>query len=281
LKMKITTPMRVSRALVYAFLIILTVVTILPLLVTLVNATRSNAEVVQSVSLLPGSSLAHNWNVITSYGINPIRSALNSLYVAGLSSSFTIYGSCMMAYALVVYDYKLRSFQASFILAVMMIPGGITLIGFYKMIHSMGMMNNHWALILPGIAAPGCVYFIRQYMRGALSLEIVASGRIDGAGEFRIFNTIVLPLLTPAIFTQMIFTFVGSWNNWLMPSLLLSDINKITMPVMVGLLRDNRYSSEKGAQFLGIASAVIPITIFYTILSRYIIAGIALGGLKE
>ena len=281
MKLKLKVGYNITRMLFYIFYILLFVVTIFPIWATLVNGTRSNIEINSGVTLIPSRYTVQNWNVIYDYGLKPLRSFANSLYIAITASFVTLYTSCMMAYALVVYDYKLRRFQNAFIIAVMMIPSGITIIGFYKMMYNIGWTNNHLAFILPGAATPACVYFIRQYIRGALPLELIAAARIDGSGEFYTFNVISLPILKPAIATQLVFCFIGSWNNWLLPSILISDVNLITMPVMVGLLRDCKYKQELGAQYLGLAVAIIPITVFYMIFSQQIISGISLGGLNE
>ena len=122
------------------------------------------------------------------------------------------------------------------IMAIMMIPGTVTMIGFYQAVYKLGLVNKLSMLILPSIAAPMVVFFMRQYLQASLSMEIVQSARIDGAGEFRIFNQIVVPLMKPAIATQAIFAYVGSWNNLFMPLILLTDKEKRTLPVMVSLL---------------------------------------------
>ena len=122
---------------------------------------------------------------------------------------------------------------------------------------------------------------MRQYLAGALSIDIVNSARIDGAGEFYTFNRIVLPIMKPAMATQAIFSFVGSWNNLFMPMILLTDKSKYTMPIMVSLLRGDIYRTEYGAVYLGLTLTVLPLFIVYFALSKYIIAGVALGSMKE
>jgi multiple sugar transport system permease protein len=165
-------------------------------------------------------------------------------------------------------------------MAVMMIPAQITMIGFYQMVYKVHMTNNLWMLILPAIASPSMVFFMRQYMQPALSMEIIQSARIDGAGEFLIFNKIALPIMKPAIATQAIFSFVTSWNNLFTPLILLTNQDKYTLPIMVSLLRGDIYKTEYGAVYMGLALTVLPLIIVYLLLSKYIIAGVALGGVK-
>lgn len=135
-------------------------------------------------------------------------------------------------------------------------------------------------LILPAIASPSMVFFMRQYMLPALSMEIIQAARIDGGGEFFIFNRIALPIMKPAIATQAIFCFVSSWNNLFTPLVLLTDQKKYTMPIMVSLLRGDIYKTEYGSVYMGLALTVLPLIVVYLLLSRYIIAGVALGGVK-
>ena len=193
----------------------------------------------------------------------------------------TVYFSTMTAYALVAYDWRLRKPFFTMIMCVLMIPAQVTTIGFYQFMYSIGMTNNFLALILPAIASPTTVFFMRQFMIPSLPMEILQSARIDGAGEFRIFNQIVLPMMKPAMATQAIFAFVSSWNNLFLPLILLTKNDKYTMPIMVSLLNGDIYKTEYGAVYLGLLLTVLPLFVIYFLLSKYIIAGVALGGVKE
>ena len=130
------------------------------------------------------------------------------------------------------------------------------------------------------IAAPATVFFMRQSMLSSLPLELLDSARIDGSGEFNTFNRIALPIMKPAMATQAIFCFVSSWNSLFLPTILLTDNSKYTMPIMVGLLRGDIYKTEHGAIYLGLTLTILPLFIVYFALSKYIIAGVALGGVK-
>ena len=140
--------------------------------------------------------------------------------------------------------------------------------------------NSFLPLILPAIAAPTTVFFMRQFMLASLPLEIVDAGRIDGSKEFYTFNRIVLPIMKPAIATQAIFSFVSSWNNLFLPLILLTRQDKYTMPIMISLLKGDIYKTEYGAIYIGLTLTVLPLFIIYFLLSKYIIAGVALGSVK-
>ena len=123
---------------------------------------------------------------------------------------------------------------------------------------------------------------MKQYMETGLSLEIVEAARIDGSSEFATFNRIVLPLLKPAMATQAIFGFVGSWNNLYTPSIILAtERSKQTMPMYVSSLKANDKDRDWGLIYCGLFTTVIPLLVMYFFLSKYIIAGVALGGVKE
>lgn len=269
------------KTVIYIVCILLAILSIMPFWIMIVNATRSTTEIQQhAIALLPSDYVMNNLKILLGKSFNPARGFLNSLIISIGATGLAVYFSSLTAYALVAYDWKLRQPFFSFIMAVMMIPAQVTMIGFYQMVYKIHMTNNLWMLILPAIASPSMVFFMRQYLQPSLSMEIVQSARIDGAGEFFIFNKIVLPIMKPAIATQAIFSFVSSWNNLFTPLVLLTDQKRYTMPIMVSLLRGDIYKTEYGSVYLGLTLTVLPLIIVYLILSKYIIAGVALGSVK-
>ena len=271
----------VYKTIIYIVLVILAVLSLFPFVVMVINATRNTPQIQQhAVSLIPSHYLMNNWAVFNGKTFNPIRGFINSVIISSGATILTIYFSTLTAWALVAYHWKLRNAFFSFILAVMMIPGQITAIGFYQFMYKIHMTNNFLALILPAIAAPSCVFFMRQFMVATFPMELLDAARIDGSGEFRTFNEIGLPIMKPAMATQAIFTFVGNWNQLFMPSILLTDNSLYTMPLMVSQLRGDIYKVEYGAVYLGLTLSVLPLFIIYFALSKYIIAGVALGGVK-
>lgn len=266
----------------YIVCALLTVMCILPFLIMIVNSTRSTTEIQQhAISLIPSKYFLNNFKVLTGKSFNPWRGFVNSLIISSSSTLMNVYFSTMTAFALVAYDWKLRKPFFTVIMAVLMIPAQVTSIGFYQFMYQIKMTNNFLALILPSIAAPTTVFFMRQYMIPSLPMEILQSARIDGAKEFRIFNQIVLPMMKPAMATQAIFAFVGSWNSLFLPTILLTKQDKYTMPIMVSLLNGDIYKTEYGAIYLGLFLTVIPLLVVYFLLSKYIVAGVALGGVKS
>ena len=274
---------KIVRVIAYILCIFLACLSLFPFIIMVVNATRDTPSIQSSpISFMFGSNLKRNFEILTSKDMfSPWTGLKNSLIISVGATVLTVYFSTLTAYALVAYEWKLKGPFFAAILAVMMIPATITSIGFYQFMYRIKWTNNLLPLILPAIAAPGTVFFMRQFMIPALPREIVQSARVDGASEFRTFNQIVLPIMKPAMATQAIFAFVASWNNLFIPQILLTKKEVYTMPIMVSLLNGDIYKVEYGAIYLGILLTVLPIFVIYFSLSKYIIAGVALGGVKE
>ncbi|MFC5528117.1 carbohydrate ABC transporter permease [Cohnella yongneupensis] len=276
-----TVSRNINRTIIYVVGIALSLLSILPFWIMFVNATRSTPEIQSGLSLLPSTHMMTNLDVLLSKSFDPLKGFFNSLIISGTSTLCAVYFSSLTAYALVVYNWKGRQAFFTFIMLVMMIPAQASAIGFYKFMYQLHWTNNFLPLILPAIAAPAIVFFMRQYLLSTLSIEMVEASRIDGAGELYTFNRIVIPVMMPAIATQAIFAFVASWNNLFMPLILLTQKDKYTLPVMVSLLKGDIYKTEFGSIYMGLALTVLPLFVIYFLLSRYIIAGVALGGVKE
>jgi multiple sugar transport system permease protein len=271
----------VKRYLIHLFMIFLALIAIVPVYILLINATRSTEQINLGLSLFPGGNAMFNWKTLTGRGFQIWQGFGNSAFISLSATVLSVYFSAMTAYGLHVYKFKGRKLVWTVILIVMMLPGSLTFIGFYQFMARIKLLNSYIPLIIPGIAAAATVLFIRQYISSVLSLELIDSARIDGANEYRTFNIIVLPIIIPALATQAIFTFVGSWNNFLTPFVLISNMKKYTLPMLVQSLRGDIYRAEVGSIYLGIAVSLIPILIFYTFMSRFIISGLTMGSIKE
>lgn len=206
---------------------------------------------------------------------------LNSLLVAGLSAVLSTYFSVMTAYAIHAYDFKLKKFMFTFILMIMMIPTQVTALGFLQLVSWMRLEDSFIPLIVPSIAAPVTFFYMKQYMESSLPLSLIEAARIDGSGEFRTFNSIVMPLMKPAIAVQAIFTFVSSWNNYFTPALVLHDPKKRTIPILIAQLRSMDWSNlDTGVVYAMIALSIFPVIIVYLFLSKHIVQGVAMGSVK-
>ena len=271
----------VMRVFIYAVLIILLVVTIVPIWLLLVNATRSTTEIQQGLSLLPSTHLIENYKILLSKGLNMPRGFANSLFVAVASTVVTVYFSMLTAYAIVVYEFKGKRLFSNFVIVLVMIPTQLSIIGFYQYMSKLGLTDNYASLILPLIANAGAVFFGKQYLESMLIQDLIDAARIDGASELGIFHLIMMPLALPGAATLGIFAFVASWNNFFNAFILITSIEKYTLPMLVQTLRGDVYRTEYGAIYLGLAITIVPIIIMYALFSRYIVSGIAMGAVKE
>jgi len=272
----------VRRIIAYVVLVILTVLCLVWFYLLLVNATRSKGELISGFTPLPSTHFIQNWNGMLHSTQPIVRGMLNSVFVAACSAALCTYFSTMTAYAIHTYRFKARKAALTFILAVMMIPTQVTALGFIQLITKMGLMDNYIPLIVPAIAAPATFFYMKQYMDSVLSMSLVEAARIDGAGELKIFNRVALPLMKPAIAVQAIFGFVANWNNYFTPALVRKEEELKTLPVLIAELRNADFMKfDMGIVYMTIAFSIFPVIIVYLILSKNIVGGVTLGGVKE
>ena len=272
----------VMRIVVYAILIFLCALCLFFFYLMIINATRSNAQLATGFTLLPKENFFKNLvNAWNDSSINIPRGMLNSLIIALSSAVLTTYFSALTAYAIHAYDFKGKRAVFTFIIAVMMIPAQVSALGFVQMMNKFHLTNSYIPLIIPSIAAPVVFFYMKQYMESVLPLDVIDAARVDGSGEFRTFNTIVLPMMKPAIAVQMIFSFVSSWNNYFVPALLLDKAEMKTVPIMIAQLRSADYSKfDMGKVYMFILLAILPVMITYIFLSKSIIKGVTAGSVK-
>lgn len=271
-----------SRVLVYAILIFLSILALFSFYMLIVNASRSNADLQGGFRFIPqGHFLINLKNAWNDASINIPRGMLNSFIVASISAILTTYFSALTAYGIHAYNFKLKKAAFTFILAVMVIPKQVSAAGFVQLCYKFGLTNNYLPLILPGIAAPIVFFYIKQYMESVLPMEIIDAARVDGSGEFHTFNRIILPMIKPALAVQMIFSFVESWNNYFLPALLLDKAEMKTVPIMIAQLRAADYSKfDLGKVYMLILLAILPVLVVYLFLSKSIIKGVTAGSVK-
>ena len=267
----------------YIVLIILTFLCLFFFYILVVNSTRSHQQIQRGFSFIPGSYFFKNLKSVLNDANIPVLSGIrNSLIVSSLSALFATYFSALTAYGLYAYNFKLKKPAFIFIMLILVMPTQVSAMGFLNLITKMGMLNTLYPLFLPSIAAPAVFYFMYSYMQSSLPLELVEAARIDGCSEFRTFNRIVIPIMKPALAVQAIFAFVSSWNNFFITALVISDNSKKTLPILIAALRSADFLKfDMGKVYMLITIAIVPIIIVYIALSKYIVAGVALGGVKE
>ena len=281
--MKDKTASRIRSIVAHVVLIILSFMCLFFFYVLIVNASHSHAELQKGFSALPGKYFWKNLMNVANDGSFPMfRGILNSIIVSGCSAVLCTYFSSLTAYGLYAYDFKARNVAFTFIMAILVMPTQVTAMGFLSLMTKMGLYDSLLPLIIPSVASPAVFYFMYSYLQSSLPMSLVEAARIDGSGEFRTFNSIVLPIMKPAIAVQAIFTFVGSWNNYFVPALVIQSKSKMTVPILIATLRGADYMNfDMGKIYMMITVAIVPIIIVYLLLSKFIIAGVTLGGVKE
>jgi multiple sugar transport system permease protein len=280
-----------ARSASYLLLGILALLCIVPFYLMLANATRTNNQILSGVSFIPGGALIDNFtNLIFGKldaatgvhkeGLNIPQGFLNSFIIAACSTLLSGYFGAMTAYGFSLYKFRGKKIFWGIIMATIMIPPTVSLIGFYKLIAWLNLLDSYWPLIVPAVASPFAVFFLRQYISGALSLSLVEAARMDGASEMRIFHTLGLPISLPGIATISIMGFLGSWNSYLVPLIVITTKKLNTLPLLIQQLNSSLYNRDFGAMYMGISLSVIPILILFAFFSRYLIEGVSAGSLK-
>lgn len=299
-------PIKARRTIAYVCLILLSVLCLFWFYMMFILATKNTAQIQKGVSFYPNQHFFENIKNIMNNSSQPIlRGLLNSFIIAALNAVFSVYFSTLTAYAIHVYDFKGKNAIFTGILMIMMIPTQVTVLGLLQWIDKLRFVNKSivkiftdhgWLyniakggtaadyvwLILPAIAAPMTFYYMKQYMDSALPLSLVEAARIDGSGEFKTFNEIALPLMRPAIAVEGIFAFVACWNNYFVPSHILTGEKALkTVPILIAELRAADYAKfDLGQVYISIFLAIFPVIVVYMLLSKNIVGGLALGSVK-
>ena len=269
------------RAIAYVVLILLSFLCLFWFYVLFINATRSNGELGRGFTAIPSTHLIENMRNVFHGTLPMVKGMRNSLVISSFTALCCTYFSVMTAFAIQAYPFRGRQAVFSFILAIMMIPTQVTALGFVQLVNKMGLENNFIPLIVPAIASPVTFFYMKQYMEANLPMSLLEAARIDGAGEFFIFNRIVLPLMKPAIAVQAIFSFVSSWNNYFTPALILHKEHVKTLPILIAQLRAADWLKfDMGQVYAAIAFSIFPVIVVYLLLSKYIVGGVAAGAVK-
>ena len=269
---------KVESLIIYTLLIILSILAIIPFYMMIINSTHTNVEISRSVWLTPGSALIDNYKIIQGK-VDIWRGFLSSAIIAVPSVVLSAFFSAMTAYGFAKFNFKGKEALFWVILATMMVPQQLGLIGYYDLCVQIGLIDSFLPLILPTAANAAMVFFVRAYIQSSIPDSLIEAAIIDGAGEFSIFLKIIFPLALPSIGTMSIFTFINKWNDLITPMVLLNSADKFPMPVVVSNIR-GLYETNFGAIYLGVTISVIPILLVVIIFSRSIISGLTVGAVK-
>lgn len=250
-----------------------------PFYYMLVTSTHRTAEILRiPPPLWFGESLVANYtDLLASL---PFWNALiNSLAIAVIHTSLVLFFCSLAGYAFAKFDFPGKNGLFAFLLATLMVPGVIGLIPSFIIMRWLGWIDTWYPLIIPGIANAFGIFWMRQYIDGAVPKDMLDAARIDGAHEFRIYWNIIVPVITPALAALAILTFMGKWNEFQFPLLILIEEEKYTLPVALSTLRSLR-GTEIGVQILGATGAILPVLTVFLIASRQFISGITAGAVK-
>jgi multiple sugar transport system permease protein len=259
----------------YLFCVTLACTTFFPFFSMLVSSTHESYAIVTRLNVLPGRAFMTNYERLTR-NINVWRGMFNSFLVATAATVITLYFSLLTAYGFSKFRFRGRNFLFTVVLVSMMLPGQLEILGFFRQMNVYRLLDTYWPLLIPGIANCGAVFFLKQYLDSGLPDEIIESAFVDGCREISIFHRVVFPLARPALITQGIMSFIGSWNSYLMPLIMLRTKDKMTMPILIATVRDTMHA-EYGAQFVGMLLTVIPLVVLFCFASRVIMEEISIG----
>jgi multiple sugar transport system permease protein len=203
----------------------------------------------------------------------------NSVIVAVVVTAGNLLFCSMLGYALAMLDFKGKKLVFTAVMGTLMIPGVVTFVPLFVLVANIGLIDSLPGLILPFLVSPFGVFLMRQFILG-LPKDLLDAGRVDGAGELRIFRQIILPLCGPALATLGILTFLGSWNNFLWPLVVAQQESTYTLPVALALYSTGQNSTNYGLLLAGATVVVIPILAVFLVFQRRFIEGIATTGIK-
>ena len=267
------------RALAYIVLVIMSFLCLFWFYILFVNATRSKGELTQGFTLLPSTHLIQNWKGVMAGTLPVVRGMINSLVVATCSAVLCTYFSTMTAYAIHVYDFKLKKFMFTFILAIMTIPTQVTALGFIQLVADMKLEDNFIPLIIPAIAAPATFFYMKQYMESALPLSLVEAARIDGCGYTMTWWKVIFPIARPGIMTAGVLAFLNNWNEYYWASLVIVDREKLTVPALLSTFTTSFRTNYNGL-FSAMVIIILPPVILYCVFSKFFVEALSGGAVK-
>lgn len=256
---------------------------LVPVAWVVIASSKSPRELFTTFSFTPGSGLWENLVAISSYGGGQFWLwGLNSLLYAGVGAVVSTYISALAGYGLAKFAFRGREVVFGFILAGVLVPGIVLAVPQYLLLASIGLAGTYWSVLLPTIINPFGIFLCRVFAQAAIPNDTIEAARIDGAGELRIFGTIALPMMTQGLVTVFLLQFVGIWNNFLLPFIMLSDQSKypLTLGLYSFLAQGAGDTDLYPLIIIGSALSVIPLMALLLILQRFWRADLLAGGLK-
>ncbi|MCF3651680.1 carbohydrate ABC transporter permease [Synoicihabitans lomoniglobus] len=281
------TPRRAALIPVYVALIFFAVITLIPFIWMITSALKTPEDYFTSFFLPRGEGWGGiAWERLTADNFRrlfrefPIgRAMVNSCMLASVTSTLATFICAMGGYGLAKFSFRGRTWLTSLVLGALIIPGPLLIAPSYQLLWQLGLLNSYAGLILPAIAPAFGVFLFRQAMLNAVPPELLEAARIDGAGEFRIFFTIVIPLVRPMIGAFLLITFLGAWNNFIGPQIALQSPEAFPLSVAINNLR-GLHGTEYGLIMSGTLVSIAPVMCLFLLLQRDFISGLTSGAVK-
>ena len=253
------------------------IIFLLPFYLMFVMSTENNTQIFAGLSLIPGSNLLRNFQGIG--GFTYFRPFLNSIIVGASSVVLTVFFSAMAGFGIAKYNFKHKDVVFGLILATLMVPPEIGIIAYVTQMRIMRLNDTYLPLIIPSMANAFGVFWMTGYMKNSIPAEILDSGRIDGCNDMGIFLRLVLPIIKPALFTLSIVSFVQSWNNYMLPLVLINDPRRFTVPLAIAAV-GTQFIPDYGARILGITIGILPVFLIFLFTSKVVTKGLTEGAVK-
>ena len=270
-----------TKTVLYTVLIVGGLLSAFPFYWMLILASHSMKAIIQyPPPFLPGSNLIINYTSMLK--VIPFwRNFFNSMVVALSTTFFTLLFCSMGGYAFAKYRFPGKRLLFGMMLGTMMVPSLVMLIPWFIIISRLDWVNNLKALIIPGAVTAFGIFWMRQYIAANINSELLDAARVDGCSEVMIFFRVVAPLLKPAYGALGIMTFMGNWNAFFYPLLVLKKADSATLPLALQILRGDPYrGGDYGVLMFGTALAMLPILIAFWAASRQFISGLTAGAIK-
>ena len=271
------TKKRISAVIKQIILILMTLVMFFPLYIVFVMGTYYSEDIFKGLPMLPSDYFLTNLKLVISKGF--FSAYLNSITVSVISVVLSVLVSTMIGFALAKYNFKGKKFIFAFVMAIMMIPGQISMIGYMLEMRKMNLINTLLPLIFTWAAHPLGAFLMMQFISDGIPDELLESARLDGCSEPGIFFKIVIPCIKSGFVTLATLVFLWSWNNYVLPLILINKQELFTIPLMVNNL-SNAFRSDYGAIMCALGLSVLPMIVIFSLCSRTFIQGIAAGAVK-
>ena len=279
--------LNVAKTVTYALLTVACLITLTPFVWLLCAAFKSKAGFFANTFLPTGDGfLGIAWNQITSENFTRVfteldfaNNILNSIFLSSATAVLSTLTAAMGGYALAKFDFRGKNFVLGVVLAAIVVPSPLLIAPGYQLLYHLHLLDSYWGLLLPAVAPAFGVFLFRQAILNGVPNELLESARIDGCGELRAFFVVVMPLVRPMVGAYLLITFLGTWNNFITPQIVLQDADKLPLSVALAGVQMT-YRAEYGMISAGTLLSIAPVAFLFLLLQKEFISGLTSGAIK-